>query len=56
MKNRPPEELSVMTEAIPTAVLATTTTPGISNGILNYAIIAVVLFGVVAIMLAILVW
>lgn len=42
-----------MTEAIPPAGLATSTPPGISNGILNYAIIGVALFGVVAIMLAI---
>ena len=45
-----------MTEAIPTAVLPTTTPPGSSIAILNYAIIAVALFGAVAIMLAILVW
>lgn len=45
-----------MTEAIPTAVLATTATLSTSNAILNYAIIAVALFGAVAIILAILVW
>jgi hypothetical protein len=53
IKNRPPEEL-IMTEAIPTAVPATP--PPTSNTILNYAIVAVALFGAVAIMLAILVW
>ena len=45
-----------MTETIPTDVRATSTPPGTSNAILNYAIVAVALFGVVAIMLAILIW
>ncbi len=42
-------------EAIPTAVLASPPR-GTSNAILNYSIVTVALFGVAAIMLAILVW